>query len=628
MNTTADRDPLAGLNPEQRAAANHDGGPLCVLAGAGSGKTRVIERRVRVLLNRGTPPERILLLTFTKRAATEMRERLEQATPQAAHITATTYHGFAFTLLREIYPELGLERAPTVIDQDDAKRLLNKLAKERNTRTKPIPGKVLLAIHSATINRSLTLEDATGADYPSYLDRLDEISDIREQYRRRKREQHLVDFDDLLIALHRALKDPEIAPTITSRYDHVLIDEYQDTNRLQGAITWLLAPHREVTIVADQDQAIYAFRGAHYGNLKHVLEQKDMTVETLYTNYRSNQAILDLANTVLAQMPSKEKKVLKSTTRPGGLPPVALPFNNVSEEAAYVTRHIRKLLDTGSNPNEIAVLYRSSYLNIPLQAALLRDGIPFRTFGGSSLTSTAHIRDLLAFLRMILNPEDRLAVSRVLTLHPGIGPATADKISELLTFNAAEELDEIAATARANQRESLHAVANLILKVWSGATEDAVSTLIAYYQPIMERLYDDPEQRMRDLNAFQEIASQYQDLSLLVSDLMLDASAEDGTTVDAVTLSTVHASKGLEWDNVVVIGANDSSLPHYKVVNEGGPEGIDEERRLAYVAITRARETLLITYPTAPAPGQENEQEISRFLEHLAPAKANARKAA
>lgn len=622
---TNSRDPLEGLNPEQMAAANHDGGPLCVLAGAGSGKTRVIERRVRVLLNRGIPPERILLLTFTKRAATEMRERLEQATPYAANITATTYHGFAFTLLRQIYPELGLERAPTVIDQDDAKRLLNQLAKERSTRTKPIPGKVLLAIHSATINRSLTLEDATGADYPDLLDRLDEISDIRELYRRRKREQHLVDFDDLLIVLHKALRDPEIAPTITDRFSHLLVDEYQDTNRLQGAITWLLAPHREVTIVADQDQAIYAFRGAHYGNLKHVLDQQDMTIENLNTNYRSNQAILDLANDVLAQMPHKHKKVLKTDTRPGGLPPMALPFKNAHEEAAYVTRHIQKLLDTGASPTEIAVLYRSSYLNIPLQAALLREGIPFRTFGGSSLTSTAHIRDTLAFLRMILNPEDRLATARVLTLHPGIGPATADKISEHLSFNAAEELDELAGTARANQRESLHAIANLISHSWRcGTTQEVIQVTIDYYLPIMDRLYDDPEQRRRDLTAFQEIASQYQDIGLLISDLMLDSNPDDQSITEAVTLSTVHAAKGLEWDNLVIIGANDSSLPHYRVVNEGGPEGLNEERRLTYVAITRARETLLITYPTAAAPGQEDEQEISRFLERLAPAKAKA----
>ncbi len=318
-------------------------------------------------------------------------------------------------------------------------------------------------------------------------------------------------------------------------------------------------------------------------------------------------------------MPNKHKKVLRSATRPGGLPPSALPFRNVSEEASYITRHILTLLESGAPADEIAVLYRSSYLNIPLQAALLREGVPFKTYGGSSLTSTAHVRDILAFLRMIMNPEDRLAVSRVLALHPGIGPATADKISEVLTFNAAEELDELAGTARANQRESLHAVANLILDCWASGTHGVIPTLIEYYQPIMERQYDDPEQRMRDLTAFQEIASQYEDLSLLVSDLMLASNAGDHGKVDTVTLSTVHAAKGLEWDHVIMLGANDSSLPHYKVLNEGGPEGLNEERRLAYVAITRARETLLVTYPTAPAPGKEEPQEISRFINHLAP---------
>ena len=617
--TTTDRDPLAGLNPEQREAAAHGDGPLCVLAGAGSGKTRVIERRVRVLLNRGIPPERILLLTFTKRAANEMRERLEQATPHAANITATTYHGFAYSVLREVHADLGLERAPHVIDQDDAKRLLNKLAKENTTRPKPIPGKALLAIHSAAINRSLTLEDAAATEYPDLLDRLDEIAHIRELYRRRKREQHLVDFDDLLIGLHRALSDPKIAPDITGRYDHVLIDEFQDTNRLQGAITWLLAPHRNVTIVGDEDQAIYAFRGAHYGNLKAALEQKGVTVVSLETNYRSDQAILDLANTVLAQMPGKRQKVLRSAAGPGGQPPAAMAFPTATDEAAHVTKHIADLLDAGAPAHEIAVLYRSSYLNIPLQAALLREGVPFKTYGGSSLTSTAHVRDLIALLRMILNPEDRLAVSRVLALHPGIGPATADKIAEVLTYDAPNELDELATTARANQRESLHALANLILECWAGGTNEVVPRLTTYYLPLMEKLYDEPEKRLRDLEAFNDIAAQYHDLAQLVSDLMLDTTTDDGTRVEAVTLSTIHAAKGLEWDHVVLLGANDSSLPHYKVVQEGGPEGVNEERRLAYVAITRARKSLLVTYPTAPAPGREDSQEISRFLEHLAP---------
>ena len=621
LTTPTTTDPLDGLNTEQRTAANHDGGPLCVLAGAGSGKTRVIERRVRVLLGRGMSPERILLLTFTKRAANEMRERLLEATPEAQNITATTYHGFAYHTLRDIYPHLKLERPPTVIDQDDAKRLLNHLIKTRTAgNQKPIPGKIILTIHSASINRALSLEDAIYATYPDLIDRIDEIQVIRDAYREKKREQHLVDFDDLLLALLKALRDPEVAPYIQERFDHVLVDEFQDTNKLQGHITWLLAPHRNVTIVADQDQAIYAFRGAHYENLDNVLHQRDMTVVTLNTNYRSNQAILNLANDVLAQMPHEHPKVLKAANRPLGRAPAVRSFPDATSEATFVIRQILHLLKQGARPNEIAVLYRSSYLNIPLQARLLREGVPFKTYGGSSLTSTAHVRDAVAFLRLILNPEDRLATSRVLSLHPGIGKATAEKIANDLTWNAAEELDQLATTGRANQRDSFHALANFILKCWTdGDVNNIIQFAIDYYTPLMRQHYDEPEQRERDLQAFRDIAASYNDIGLLISDLMLDADAKQNHSHDTVTLSTIHAAKGLEFPSVIVIGASDNNLPHYKVLQDTG-DGLNEERRLAYVAITRAQENLLITYPTTPAQGKEEPQEISRYLQPFAEA--------
>lgn len=618
--------PLHGLNPEQARAVTHDHGVLVIIAGAGSGKTRVIERRTRHLISHGADFNRILLLTFTKRAATEMRERIEEHHPNSG-LTATTYHAFAYHALRELQPHLEYPRIPIVIDTDDSARLLNDLARAHTT-TRPIPGRTIHTINSARINRGLELHDAITREAPEYRDRTDEIRDLITQYHDLKRERALLDFDDLLTHLERVLKNDALAPLITDRYDHLLVDEFQDVNPIQARITWLLAPHRNITIVGDPSQSIYRFRGARVESLEEALAQQHATIIRLEQNYRSDASILTLANHVLSSMPRQHRLTLRTSTRPGGRAPTASAHESVHDEARAALAWIHERLAIGAALDHLAILYRSSHLNIPLQSLLLRESIPFRTYGGSSLTSTAHVKDVLALLRAVMNPEDALAVRRACTLHPGIGPATARDVSEALTFNAPDDLRAIASSARGGARASLNAFADVIERAWRHPTFPALfNEVLTYYQPLMERAYDRLPQRQRDLDALTEIASAYHDGMQLVTDLTLDTSITERDESDApqhtpsVTLSTIHAAKGLEWPHVLLYSASDDHLPHWRSLQDDGDHGLNEERRLCYVALTRAQDTLHVSYTTHPnSDHPHDERHFTRFLDtHLTP---------
>lgn len=618
---------LFGLNAQQRAAVTHGHGVLVVIAGAGSGKTRVIERRARYLIESGTPPEQLLLLTFTKRAANEMRERID-AHHAMTGLTATTFHSFAYQMLRELQPHLDYPRVPIVIDTDDSARLLGELARKHDA-AKPLPGRVLHALHSARVNRSLALVDAITRDAPDLLPRADEIRDLIGQYQDVKKERALLDFDDLLTHFEKLLADPNLAPLVTDRFEHVLVDEFQDVNELQAKLTWALAPHRNLTIVGDPSQSIYRFRGARVESLEEALAQQHATVVRLEENYRSDASILALANDVLAQMPAEHRLTLRTSTRPGGRAPEALAFGTPHDEARGALAWVREHQRAGRSLDEIAILYRSSHLNIPLQGLLLRESVPFRTFGGSSLTSTAHVKDVLAFVRVVSNPEDAMAVRRVAVLYPGIGPATARDIADSLTFNAPDDLRAMSEGARGGSAKGMRALADLIELAWRQATFPKLfEVLMEHYQPLLERTYDRVPQRQRDLEALHEIARGYEDGMQLVSDLMLDTSLGDAVDDEphertaSLTLSTIHAAKGLEWPFVLVYGASDDHLPHYRSVKEDGEEGLREERRLCYVALTRAQEAVRVSYtrhPNADAP--DHEVAYSRFLTSALPAR-------
>ena len=619
---------LHGLNEQQIAAVTHPGGVLVVIAGAGSGKTRVIERRTRALIDAGTDPSRILLLTFTKRAANEMRARIEAAHPDSG-LTATTFHAFAYQMLRELHPHLEYPRVPIVIDTDDSARLLNELARA-HTSVKPLPGRLLHALGSARINRGMTLLDTITRDAPDLLPRADEIRNLLTQYQELKRERALLDFDDLLVHFERLLDDPSLAPLVTNRFDVIQVDEFQDVNAIQARLTWLLAPHRNITIVGDPSQSIYRFRGARIESLEEALAQQHATIVRLEENYRSDQAILTLANEVLAQMPREHQLRLRTSTRPDGTPPQAFAYRTPHDEARAALEWIREHQTAATPLDDIALLYRSSHLNIPLQGLLLRQGVPFRTFGGNTLTSTAHVKDVLALTRTLMNPEDALAVRRAAALYPGIGPATARDISETITYNAPNDLRALTQNARGDARAGLEALAKLFESAWRQTSFPALfDEVLEYYHPLLERTYDRIPQRQRDLEALREIAHGYQDGMQLVSDLMLDTSVAEHDKSDApehlssVTLSTIHAAKGLEWPFVLLYSASDDHLPHYRSAKEDGEDGIREERRLCYVALTRAQRQLRVSYTRYPDSDRPNdERDFTRFLApHLKPAR-------
>lgn len=623
------RDPRHGLNDAQAAAVAHEGGPLVVLAGAGSGKTRVIERRVRMLLSRGVRPDAMLLLTFTKRAAAEMRERIGAASPHGAEVLATTFHAFAYQAVRELYPDLGYERAPIVIDQDDQQRLLRDLARRHATSDEePLQGRALREIHEQRRNLGLELDAAIAKVDPRLREHGDAIRDLLGMYEDAKREHQLLDFADLMRHLRTLLREERSAARIHGRFEHVMIDEYQDVNEIQAEIAWLLAPHGNLMLVGDQDQSIYAFRGSRWDYLVRAVQRPEVTTHTLDVNYRSHQAILDTANALLADMPHDHHKRLRSHDGEAGSPPSAALLRDARHEARYVAERIQGAIARGESPNDIAVLYRASHLGIPLQAALLRAGIRFRTYGGNSLTSTAHVRDVIGFLRMLLNPEDQLAVRRSLELHRGIGGKTAREIAERLTFDAPNELRTMDKPGWRGVQESCEALAELIERAWTASgLPGLIDAILDYYQPLMEHRYEDADKRVRDLDSFREIAHGYQDATALISDLMLDApsgdDADEASQEPRVTLSTIHAAKGLEWPLVVLYAASDDHLPLRRSIEEDGEDALHEERRLAYVAVTRAQRRLMISYtPSAPANGTDpprsegrSEATLSRYLQ-------------
>jgi DNA helicase II / ATP-dependent DNA helicase PcrA len=586
-----DLDPTDGLNPEQVAAVQHVGGPLCVVAGAGSGKTKVIERRVLELMRRGTPPGRILLLTFTRRAANEMRERLAAATPYANEIPALTYHAFAFRTLMKNHRQLGFHTQPTVIDDDDSLRLVRKRMadaglpspKETKRNDGTLSAKDTLALLSSHVNTRRPFEEL----HDRFAGELTKLYDF---YVKDKREGNFVDYDDLLILLLRLLR--ENAAVVVGDFDHVLVDEFQDTNVVQGEITWLLVPHGNLMLVGDPRQAIYGFRGAVDGNILEAMSRGDVSVVRLVRNYRSHEGVLGLANRVLG-----DHGALVSVDGRVGPDPVFVGFDTVFDEADFVAGSIGRLLAGGVKASEVAVLTRTNALHAPLQARLVRGRIPFRTFGGGSLLRMAHVKDVLAFVRLVLNPKDRLAGLRVLMLYPGVGEKTAEGIVASLDYGAPDVLEHWASVRSKSFGPFLHSLSVLIRSCWAEVRPGAVVRLIVkHYEGLLGSRFDDVKARKQDLEALVELVDAYGDLNEFLGDVMLDVGVSEDDSGEFVSVSSIHAAKGLEWRVVFLLGADDDSMPHWWSMRVGGSGSVAEERRLAYVAVTRAKERLVVSF--------------------------------
>ncbi len=598
---------LADLNDEQREAVLHDDGPALVLAGAGTGKTRTLIYRLARLVDDGIPAGSILLLTFTRKAAAEMITRASAlGDPRCAAVSGGTFHSFAWNVIQRHKGQLGYGADPvTILDTSDAEDVMHIVRSDANVKrrsTGRFPQKgVLYNIISASINRALPVADIVQRHYPQQLANLDVIVDVLEQYRSYKRRHNLLDYDDLLLVLLEALRTPTLASSLTSTYRHVMVDEYQDTNALQHAIVTSLAPHGNIMVVGDDAQSIYGFRGAEVRNI-HAFPQSfaDCRIIRLERNYRSTQPILDFCNDVVRPSTELFPKELVSDVVDGDLPMV-VQCNDDAQQSAFVVQSILEFHDQGTPLAQMAVLFRSSFQSFDLELELSRHTIPFRKIGGLRFAEAAHVKDLLALLRISVNPRDTVAWNRILQLIEGVGSTTASAIITHIstTTDGWQGAPEV---SRKAPRDAVQALVDVITEARRiEHAAERLRILAEWYRPVVQRRYEDATRRWRDVDAVVGMAASHGSASAFLADIALDppnATVDDIQATpdddDVLTLSTIHSAKGLEWKVVFVIGVNDGRLPSARSVESNS--ALEEERRLLYVACTRAKQYLLITY--------------------------------
>jgi len=606
------------LNPEQYRVVTAEGGPMLVIAGAGSGKTRTLTYRVARLIETGTPPERILLATFTNKAAREMLGRVELLSGvDIRRLWGGTFHHIANRVLRRHGERLGYGRNYSIMDKEDTKSLLNACIADAGIETKGgrFPkGDVLGEIIGFSVNTLTPLDEVIGRKYPHFGGLAGDILDIAAAYAERKRSLNLMDFDDLLanwLALLR--NEPDVFWEYAERFQHVLVDEYQDTNSLQAAILDLLGSgHRNLMVVGDDHQSIYSFRGANFENILRFPDRyPDAKLFKLEMNYRSTPEILDLANRTIARNRDQFPKELRAVRR-GGFKPVYVPARNVALQAAFVARRIMDLVMEGIPIREIAVLYRAHYHSMELQMELTKRGIPFEIRSGIRFFEMAHVKDITAYLRVLVNPLDEAAWKRVLGLYEKVGRVTADRTWKALSA----ETDPLAAIGQAAWVKRVGKAAapgllrlgetiNLLREKIAGqAPADLIHLLLnrGYREDLQDR-YTDSFSREEDLLQLANFSSRFSsltdflaELSLLTNTAESEASAaEEEQDKDKVILSSIHQAKGLEWSVVFIIWCAEGMIPLARSLDEAGGE--EEERRLFYVAATRAKDQLYLCHP-------------------------------
>jgi len=596
------------LNEAQFEAVTTTEGPVLVVAGAGSGKTRTLVFRVARLVESGVDPANILLLTFTRKAASEMlRRAAELLDGRCEKVAGGTFHSFANVVLRRYGSAIGLPPAFTILDRGDAEDIVSLLRAQLglDRKDKRFPRKNTLAdIFSAAVNKSRSLSDILEDEYGHLLEYEDEITELREAYARYKAERASLDYDDLLVKLHQLLAEQEpLRERLSDTYRFVMVDEYQDTNSLQAAIVQLLGSrHNNVMAVGDDAQSIYAFRGANFRNIMDFPRLfAGARVITLEQNYRSTQPILDLTNRIIAQARERYSKTL-FTERGDGEVPLLIAADSENYQSRFVCQRILELREEGVPLHEIAVLFRSGFHSFDLELELTRHDIPFVKRGGFRFTESAHIKDVLAHLRVFANPHDAVSWHRLLLLLEGIGPRGAEKIVAVLARAASipEALDSVAGKGAGD----LRALAGLFRRLQATASPaEQLNEVLRYYDPILQRVHrDDYPRRQKDLEQFVAIASRYKNLETMLSDMALEPPSDaidNGLAADPdderLILSTIHSAKGLEWHTVFVIWAAEGRFPSTYSINDGN--ALEEELRLMYVATTRARQNLYLTYP-------------------------------
>ncbi len=653
-------DYAAELNEQQLAAVTAPPGPLLVIAGAGSGKTRTLTYRVAYLLENGIDPRNILLLTFTNKAARQMLDRVANLLPvDASGLWGGTFHSVGNRILRRHGSALSYSSGFTIMDREDQKDLINTVIASAGIDPKEIrfpKGDVLAEIFSFVVNTEKPVEELLAEKFPYFLPLLDKINDVHARYEKKKKATNSMDFDDLLEkTLSMLQQHAGIAEFYRRQFQFILVDEYQDTNKIQADLVDALArDHRNLMVVGDDAQSIYSWRGANFQNiLEFPKRYPEARVFKIEMNYRSVPEILEIANAAIAANVQQFRKHLSATRESNAVKPALVALNDGSEQAQFVAQRILELRDEDVDLSEIAVLYRAHYHAIELQLELSRRGIPYQITSGIRFFEQAHIKDVTAFIRLVANPRDEVAFKRMVKLLPGIGNRSAENLwnvwdrslttvagggdpgSEATStpagvtapgYNFGERLLSMNVSARS--KKAWEQLAHTLDEIAPGGQPNPPSEMIT---SIVEAIYDDYakvnfanyELRREDLNQLAAFSRQFKDVHeflaqlALISNVDAEAAPNQGADKEAVNLSTVHQAKGLEFHAVFVIWLSDGMFPSSRSLDTR--DALEEERRLFYVAITRARDELYLTYPHMRLSGGYGDvfQRPSRFLQEI-----------
>ena len=627
------------LNEQQLAAVTAPPGAHLVIAGAGSGKTRTLTYRVGWLLEQGYRPGEILLLTFTNKAAREMLDRVNSLLPGAAEgLWSGTFHSIGHRILRR-HPELvGFAQGFTIMDREDQEELIESVVARMGLRSKDkrFPkGEVLAELFSLGCNTGETLRTLLARRYRYFIDLEEQIALVASAYESRKKEVNSLDFDDLLSKTHELLlTNPEIAATYQRRFRAILVDEYQDTNRLQaGLIDTLAAAHRHIMVVGDDAQSIYSWRGADFANiLEFPKRYPDATLHRIETNYRSVPQILELANASIANNPRQFPKELRAVRKPSLSKPALVPLATNNEQASFIAQRVLELHDEGFDFREIAVLYRAHYHSMEIQLEFTRRGIPFGITSGLRFFEQAHIKDVAAFLKFAINPNDEVAFKRMVRLLPGIGSKTAETLwKQAVKTIGGRRCFPLLEHGCKPPAKSLGAWSQLIGTLASLTPEEKPASPSEMITAITKSLYDDYmqnkfanyEARRDDLMTLGNYARQFDETEEFLAQLTLLGGTETSEVTgrddeeDRVCLSSIHQAKGLEWQAVFLAWLTEGMFPGTRSMDD--QNALEEERRLFYVGVTRCKEELYLTYPELRLNAAYGEafQRPSRFLEEL-----------
>jgi DNA helicase II / ATP-dependent DNA helicase PcrA len=620
------------LNASQYEAVSALDGAYLVIAGAGSGKTRTLVYRVSRLIELGTDPSSILLLTFTRKAAKEMMDRAAILLDnRCSKINGGTFHSFANLTLRKYAKAVNLDNGFSILDQGDSEDVINLIRAQLNLsqHKKRFPNKAtLLKVLSLSVNTGRTIEEILEEEYPHFVEYTDKFLDISKIYKSYKQKNSLLDYDDLLLYLRDFLLGlTPAARSFLNTIKYVMVDEYQDTNKLQAEIIQGLSQlNNNIMVVGDDSQSIYSFRGANFKNIMLFPNLfKDVKVITLEENYRSTQEVLNFANHIIERAIEKYPKHL-FTRKVGGELPGIISAANENMQSRFITERILELREEGIPLSDMAVLFRSSFHSFDLEIELNKANIPYIKFGGMKFIETAHVKDMLAFLRIAFNPNDYVSWYRVLLLHEGIGPKKAQIImDELAAQKVSIKVHPVNALTK-NTGDKLYNLFNLLHEIHTKnqLPADKAEIVFKYYEPIFREKYDDFNKRKKDLDIFMNISENYKSLDTFLSDMALEPPQDSVTDVspedkekEYLTLSTIHSAKGLEWHSVFILHAIDGFFPSGQSFDK--IETLEEERRLMYVATTRAKQNLYVCYPMQIFDRQQGITfaKPSRFIEGI-----------